>query len=123
MLQGRNIVAIDDTASIRSFIRVSLEHEGACVYEAANAKDGFQLCESIKPDIIVLDLGLPDIDGLDLLPKIQAIPDLQSQVIILSVRKGSETISEAYRRGASAYLTKPFMVDDLIETIQEHLPS
>lgn len=121
-LAGRKIVAIDDTASIRTFLRVSLEDEGAEFYGAGTAKDGLDLCKTVQPDLVVLDLGLPDADGLDILPEIKGSqPENKPTVLILTVRKRRETIAEAINKGADAYLTKPFMVDDLLEVIEEKL--
>lgn len=121
-LVGKHIVAIDDTQSIRTFLRVSLEDEGAHFHEAATAKEGFELCQKVKPHLIVLDLGLPDMDGLDLLPKLkETIEDGFPRIIVLTVRKGRKTIEEANSKGADGYLTKPFMVEDLLDVIDEKL--
>ncbi|MET0155676.1 MAG: response regulator [Rickettsiales bacterium] len=121
-LESKNIVAIDDTASIRAFLRVSLEDEGAKVYEASNAREGLELCKKIAPDLVVLDLGLPDMDGLDVLPQIKAMQkDGRPPVVVLTVRKGKKTIAEAYQKGADAYLSKPFMVEDLLELIEDKI--
>jgi DNA-binding response OmpR family regulator len=124
-LVGKHIVAIDDTQSIRTFLRVSLEDEGAHFHEAATAMEGFELCKKIKPHLIVLDLGLPDMDGLDLLPMLKAQfssdEKYTPRVIVLTVRKGRKTIEDACQKGADSYLTKPFMVDDLLDVIDEEL--
>ena len=120
-LEGYKIVTIDDTASIRTFLRVSLQDEGVEFHEAATASDGLRLCKDISPDLIVLDLGLPDADGLDVLPQIKSQGEDAPAVIILTVRKGRESIEKAYARGADGYLTKPFMMDDLMETIENVL--
>ncbi|WP_299372957.1 response regulator [uncultured Kiloniella sp.] len=122
-LDGTKIVAIDDTPSIRTFLRVSLEDEGAEFHEASTALEGLELCKKVYPDLVVLDLGLPDIDGLEILPEIKKIqPDNKLPVLVLSVRKARETIKEAFDKGASGYLTKPFVVEDLLEIIEEKLP-
>lgn len=122
-LDGTKIVAIDDTPSIRTFLRVSLEDEGAEFHEASTALEGLELCKKVCPDLVVLDLGLPDIDGLEILPEIKKIqPDNKLPVLVLSVRKARETIKEAFDKGASGYLTKPFVVEDLLEIIEEKLP-
>ncbi len=122
-LKGKQVVAIDDTASIRTFLRVSFEDEGAIFHEAATAEEGINLCETLQPDIVVLDLGLPDMDGLDVLPRIKH--DLQLKVppsvIVLTVRKGRSVRDAASERGADAYLSKPFMVEDLLELIEEKI--
>ena len=119
-LDGTKIVVIDDTPSIRTFLRVSLEYEGAEFLEAASAREGLEICARENPDLVILDLGLPDVDGLDILPKIKETqPGKKPPVLVLTVRKGRETIKEAYDKGADSYLTKPFVIDDLIEIIEE----
>lgn len=121
-LEGKKILAIDDTASIRAFLRVSLEDEGAQFYEAATAGEGIKLCRDISPDLVVLDLGLPDRDGLEILPEIKGMQEGSSPaVIVLTVRRGRKTIHDAMQKGADAYLSKPFMVNDLIDKIEERL--
>jgi DNA-binding response OmpR family regulator len=123
MLRGKKILAIDDTLSIRTFLRISLESQGSKFYEANNGKEGLALSYKIKPDLVVLDLGLPDLDGLDILPKIKNPPKVKfgsavPRVIVLTVRKENETKDRARQLGADAYITKPFLVDELIEAIE-----
>ncbi|WP_417320065.1 response regulator transcription factor [Emcibacter sp.] len=118
-LTGLNVVAIDDTSSIRTFLRISLKTLGADFHEASTAEEGLELCKSVSPDLVVLDLGLPDRDGLDILPEIKATGEKSPTVVVLTVRKEHEARAEAYRKGADAYLTKPFMMDDLLEVIEE----
>lgn len=122
-LKDKHIVVIDDTASIRTFLRISLEGEGAEFSEAVNAMDGLELCERTKPDLVVLDLGLPDRDGLDILPELlnRATNGHQPPVIVLTVRNDLKVKDTALSLGASAYITKPFMMDDLLEVISEKL--
>jgi two-component system KDP operon response regulator KdpE len=116
-LENVTIVAIDDTPSIRTFLRVSLEDEGAHLHEASNGLEGRNACKTHLPEVVILDLGLPDMDGMDLLPEIKAMPHAPT-VIILSVRNTQQSFESARERGADGYLTKPFMVEDLIETIE-----
>lgn len=121
-LEGCKIVAIDDTPSIRTFLRVSLEDEGATFYGAGTAQEGIRLCQEVMPDLVVLDLGLPDADGLDILPTIKKTQQGgKPPVIVLTVRKGREIYKEAQDKGADGYITKPFMVEDLIEVIEHKI--
>lgn len=120
LLEGQTILAIDDAPSILTFLRVSLLDEGATFHAASTAKEGLRLCHEVHPDIVILDLGLPDADGLDILPEIKNLSAQEPPcTIVLTVRKGNETIQEAYQKGADGYLTKPFMVEDLLEIIEE----
>lgn len=121
-LEGAKIIAIDDTPSILTFLRVSLRSEGANFYEAETAEAGLKLCKEVQPDLVVLDLGLPDKNGLEILPEIKASQSgVSPAVVVLTVRKGREIMDEACKLGADAYLTKPFMVEDLLEVIEQYL--
>lgn len=112
------ILIIDDSLSIRTFLRLVLEGSGYYVLEASDATGGLRQLREHSPRCIILDLGLPDRDGLELLPDITTErPD--AQVIILSVRNDSETRKAAFSAGATAYLTKPFQNEELLETLEE----
>jgi DNA-binding response OmpR family regulator len=119
---NKHIVAIDDTHSILNFLRISLESLGARFHGAATASGGLALCESDRPDLIVLDLGLPDKEGLDILPRLKRIDkDADIPIVVLTVRNSTEDRDMAAKLGASAYITKPFVMDDLIEEIHRQL--
>lgn len=119
MLQGKHIIAIDDTESIRNFLRISLEAHGAIVQTAATAAGGLAICEQSVPDLVVLDLGLPDNEGLNILPRLKRLgKDHPLPVIVLTVRKEQMFIDRAKELGADAYLTKPCFVEDVIEVIE-----
>ncbi|WP_262690201.1 response regulator [Kordiimonas aestuarii] len=121
-LENAKILVIDDTPSIRTFLRISMTDYGAIFHEAATAGEGQSLCLSEKPDLVILDLGLPDRDGLDLLPEIVGRTKGDApKIVVLSVRSDRKTRELAYARGASGYVTKPFIMDDLIETIEHVL--
>jgi DNA-binding response OmpR family regulator len=120
MLSGKKILAIDDARSIRTFLRISLESQGAAFYEADTAHTGLKMCEEVRPDLVVLDLGLPDEDGLTILPDIKRAGSAP-QVIVLTVRKEHEMKEKARQLGADAYITKPFMVDELMDAIELHV--
>ena len=115
---NKYIVAIDDTHSILNFLRISFEAMGARFHGAATASGGLAFCESSRPDLIILDLGLPDKEGLDILPRLRRIDKGRSiPVIVLTVRNGREDREAAEALGASAYITKPFVMNELIEQV------
>lgn len=121
-LTNKHIVAIDDTHSILNFLRISLESLGVNFHGAATASGGLALCESDRPDLIVLDLGLPDKEGLDILPRLKRLDkEGNIPIIVLTVRNSSEDRDMAEKLGASAYITKPFVMDALIEEIHRQL--
>ena len=106
------VVVIEDELQIRRFVRAALEDEGCRVYDAENAAQGLAETGERKPDLVILDLGLPDRDG------IEVIRDLRSwsrvPVIILSARAEEEDKIEALDAGADDYLTKPFSIGELL---------
>ncbi len=121
VLENAKILVIDDTPSIRTFLRISMTDYGATFHEASTAGEGQRICAAEKPDIVILDLGLPDRDGLELLPDLVVGKTGTPKVVVLSVRNDRRTREIAYERGASGYVTKPFIMEDLIETIEQVL--
>lgn len=122
-LSDKQILAVDDTPSIRTFLRLSMGAMGAIFHEAGTAAEAIQKFNSIHPDVVVLDLGLPDRDGLTVLSEIRklATDGYYPVIIILSVRREQAMIGQALALGADAYLTKPFMMDDLLAEIEKQL--
>jgi two-component system KDP operon response regulator KdpE len=119
---NKHIVVIDDTHAILSFLRISLESLGARFSGAATASGGLALCESEKPDLIVLDLGLPDKEGLDILPRLRRLDKERSvPIIVLTVRNQKEDRDMARMLGANAYITKPFIMSELVEEMRVQL--
>ncbi len=108
----KTVLVIEDEEQIRRLLRVSLEQHGFSVVEAASAAHGLQLAREVKPDVVLLDLGLPDRDGADALAELRtqsAVP-----IIILSVRNTEEEIVKLLESGADDYLIKPFNTGELV---------
>jgi DNA-binding response OmpR family regulator len=122
-LRDKKVLVIDDAVPIRTFLRISLQAQGALYYEAGTAQSGLEICEEIKPDVIVLDLGLPDKDGMDIITELKkrGTNGHMPLVVVLTVRKEEGMISRAYALGADAYITKPFLMEDLLEVIDTQL--
>lgn len=121
MNNGFNILVIDDEIQIRKLLEISLEANDYKVNFAVNGKDGITMAASHQPDLILLDLGLPDEDGQDVLVKLRAW--YQNPIIILSVKSGEEEIVKALDNGANDYLTKPFRTQELLARIRTALRS
>jgi two-component system KDP operon response regulator KdpE len=111
-----SVLVIDDEAQIRRLLRVSLEKQGYSVHEAATASAGLQIALGQKPDIVLLDLGLPDRDGADALAELRTWSSVP--VIILSVRNAEEEIVKLLESGADDYLVKPFNTGELMARIK-----
>lgn len=114
-----NILVIDDEIQIRRLLNLNLQSNNYNVIEAENGITGLQLAASHHPDLIILDLGLPDKDGLDVLKDLRQWSKIP--VIILSVRNSENDIVNALDAGANDYLTKPFNSNELLARIRASL--
>jgi two-component system KDP operon response regulator KdpE len=110
------ILVIDDEVQIRRLLEITLASNGYKITEASNGKDGLIAAATHHPSLIILDLGLPDIDGLEILKKVREW--YQKPVIVLSVRNLEEDIIHALDNGANDYLTKPFRTGELLARIR-----
>ncbi|NVP58268.1 response regulator [Mycoplana rhizolycopersici] len=106
------VLVVDDEPAIRKLLRVGLASEGYAVVEAINAKDAIALVGEDRPDLILLDLGLPDIAGHDLLARWRN-EGLELPVVVLSSRTDEQGIVNALENGADDYVTKPFGMKEL----------
>lgn len=112
MQYSATVVVIEDEPQIRRFVRIALESEGCRVFEADTAQRGSIEAATRKPDLIVLDLGLPDQDGVDLIRDLRTWSSVP--VIVLSARTEEREKITALDQGADDYLTKPFGVGELL---------
>jgi two-component system KDP operon response regulator KdpE len=107
---------VEDERQIRRFVRAALEDQGWLVHEADTVARGLSEASTRRPDLIVLDLGLPDSDGVEFLRDLRAWSDVA--VIVLSARVGEGDKIEALDAGADDYLTKPFGVGELLARVR-----
>jgi two-component system, OmpR family, KDP operon response regulator KdpE len=119
MATDNNILVIDDEVQIRRLLEITLNHNGYLVSEASTAKEGMVSAGTYNPALILLDLGLPDEDGLSVLRKLREW--YQNPIIILSVRNSEEDIVNALDSGANDYLTKPYRTGELLARIRTAL--
>ena len=113
---GPRILVVDDERAIRRFLRVSLSAHGYQVFEAATAQQGIEATTTLRPDLIILDLGLPDQDGVDVTRQLREWSKVP--IVILSVRGRDEDKIAALDAGADDYLTKPFSTGELLARIR-----
>ncbi|GAB6848935.1 two-component system response regulator KdpE [Paraburkholderia sp. A1RI_3L] len=113
------VVLIEDEKQIRRFVRATLEAEGIAVHDADTGRQGLVEAATRKPDLVIVDLGLPDTDGLDVIRELRGWSDLP--VIVLSARSQESEKVAALDAGADDYLTKPFGVSELLARIRAHL--
>ncbi|WP_342620538.1 two-component system response regulator KdpE [Rhodoferax sp. GW822-FHT02A01] len=112
-------ILIEDEPQIRRFVRLALEAEGWQVHEADTARRGLLDAGTRKPDLLVVDLGLPDGDGLDLIRDVRAWSNVP--IVVLSARADESDKIAALDAGADDYLTKPFGVGELLARVRANL--
>lgn len=111
-----SVLIIDDEVQIRRMLRVALEGAEYVVREAENGTTGLQSVALLRPDVILLDLGLPDIDGLTVLRRLREWS--QTPVVVLTVRDAEEDKVAALDAGADDYVTKPFGTAELLARLR-----
>lgn len=118
------VALIEDHDLTRVGIRTALQQrqEIEVVGEAANASEGFKLLETTHPDIAIVDIGLPDKDGIELTRQIKALPEngegSQTKVLILTLRDNKEAVLAAFAAGADSYCMKDISFDNLLEALR-----
>ena len=116
MSQGATILVIDDEPQIRKFLRISLVSQGYNVLEAATGADGLSQAALKQPDMLVLDLGLPDMDGQQVLREFREWSNVP--VLVLSVRASEVQKVQALDAGANDYVTKPFGIQEFLARVR-----
>lgn len=114
-----SILLIEDEEHIRSFISTTIKSQGYKITTAATGIDGLHLCASLCPDIILLDLGLPDMDGMDVISKLRQWS--ATPIIVISARNHEQEKAKALDLGADDYITKPFSTVELLARIRTSL--
>jgi excisionase family DNA binding protein len=124
MQQGPLVLIVDDDERVREYVRVNLEMEGYAVREAASADEGLGVLDEVSPDLILLDVMMPEVDGWEMLRRVQerhgvgAIP-----VVMFSGKVNEQSSEEATARGAQGFVGKPFDPQQLIEHAKQLLPA
>lgn len=116
MNDNESILVIDDELQIRRLLEITLTAKGYKIIQSVNGKEGLIEAATHHPALIILDLGLPDIDGQEILTKLRGW--FTKPIIILSVRNSEEEIIKALDNGANDYLTKPFRTGELLARIR-----
>src|SRR5688572_30044433 len=111
-MNNPKVLVIDDESQIRKLLQITLQSNDYTVVEAPTAKDGLSLAASHSPDLILLDLGLPDEDGHSVLKKLRQW--FSKPIIIISVQNDEEDIVRALDNEANDYLVKPFRTGELL---------
>jgi excisionase family DNA binding protein len=121
---GPLVLIVDDDERVREYVRVNLEMEGYSVREAGSANEGLAVLEDVSPDLVLLDVMMPEVDGWEMLRRLQerhgvgAVP-----VIMFSGKVDDDAAEEASARGAQGFVGKPFDPQQLIEQAKQLLPA
>ena len=119
---ARSVLVVDDDPHLREFIRLHLERDGYSVREAASAEEGLRALEERPPDLILLDVMMPRVDGWEMLRAVQEQHGVGAIPVIMYSGKVDEAV-EATRRGARAFIGKPFDPGQLLEATKQLLRS
>lgn len=109
---GQRVLVVDDENAIRRYLKTALSAQGFVVYEAANGQEALNAVIENRPDVIILDLGLPDFDGIEVTRRLREWSNIP--IVILSVREAEQDKIAALDAGADDYLTKPFGTGELM---------
>jgi excisionase family DNA binding protein len=122
--RGPLVLVVDDDPQVREVVRINLELEGYAVREAANADEGLAAVEDDAPDLILLDVMMPQVDGWEMLRRVQEQHGIGSiPVVMFSGQLESGAEHEAEERGARAFVGKPFDLRALIEQTKQIVPA
>ena len=115
------VLIVDDDARIREFVRVNLEMDGYTVREAANAEEGLAVLDDEPPDLILLDVMMPGVDGWEMLRRVNERHGVGAIPVIMFSGQAEESQDEAVARGAHGFVGKPFNPQDLLSRTKELL--
>ncbi len=122
MNSPQSILNVEDNPENRSLVRRILESEGYQVIDAVNALDGIEKATQIRPDLILMDINLPDLDGFTAVTRIRSFQHLKSvPILALTARTVSDDRERAKAIGCDGYLNKPIDLDELIEAVAKHI--
>ena len=120
--EGPLVLIVDDDEKLREFVRVNLEMEGYTVREAASAREGLAALEEQSPDLVLLDVMMPEMDGWEMLRQLHERHGVGAIPVIVFSAKVEEDAGAVAQRGAQAFIGKPFSPQTLIERTKALLP-
>ena len=121
--EGPLVLIVDDDEQVREYVRVNLEAEGYSVREAGNAEEGLLAVEESQPDLVLLDVMMPQVDGWQMLQQLQERHGEAVPVVMFSGKADAATADEVAERGARGFIGKPFDPGQLIEKTKQLLSS
>ncbi len=115
------LLTIDDSKTIRMILQRAFKEFDCTLVEASNGEEGLRAAAEHKPDLIILDITMPQMDGIEMLTRLRATGD-NTPVIMLTAEGGANSVQRASHLGVRDYIAKPFQNDALIEKVQKVLP-
>ena len=116
---GKTLLIVEDEEDLRIVLQYSLQKEGFTVYTTSNGSEGIALCKTVKPDLLILDLNLPDMSGIDVCSTIRSTPGIENLAILMLTAKTQEQDRvKGFEVGADDYVLKPFSTKELILRIK-----
>ena len=116
-----DVLVVDDSAAIRKILQRVLRQTGMAIrtiYEAGDGQEALAVLKTQKPSLVLTDINMPNMDGLQLLAAIKAVPEWRSLPVVMITTEGGETkVGEAVRLGAAGYVRKPFTADQIKEKL------
>ena len=121
--RGPVVLIVDDDERMREYVRVNLEMEGYTVREAGDGEEGLQVLEESTPDLVLLDVMMPGVDGWEMLRRVQERHGVGTIPVIMFSGKVEPAAEEAAKRGAQGFIGKPFNPQELIDQTKQLLPT
>jgi excisionase family DNA binding protein len=120
---GPTVLIVDDNEKLREYVRVNLEMEGYTVWEAGSAEEGLRVLEEMTPHLVLLDVMMPEVDGWEMLQRVQERHGIGTiPVIMFSGKVDEQAADEAASRGVQGFIGKPFNPQELIDQTKQLLP-
>jgi two-component system chemotaxis response regulator CheY len=115
---SKSVLVVDDAAFMRMMIRDILSKEGYVIHEAVNGRDAVEKYSEVKPDLVTMDITMPEMTGIEALREIRAA-DPEARVLMVSAMGQQKMIVEALEAGALDFLVKPFQPTKVLETVKK----
>lgn len=117
-LLNTKIIVVEDNISLSEAMKIILSQEGASVYTSFNGEEGLQICSKMKPDLIITDITMPRMSGLEMIEGLKSFDGTKYiPVIVITASAMKKQVEEAIRLGAASYLVKPVRAEDLISKV------
>lgn len=120
---SKTILTVDDSASMRMLLKVALSAQGFAIEAANDGRHGLERMQAVKPDLLITDINMPEMDGFELIEAVRAIPEFRgTPILVLSTEFSDEKKARAREAGATGWISKPFDAEKLGTAIRRVCP-